>query len=76
MRKEAIENMQRDPAEEETVQRILADTELQAILADASFRDILTQCASPGVLQRYSKHPEHGPKLKKLFEAGLVQLQH
>lgn len=74
VRKNAIETMDRDPQEEATVQRILSDPELMEILADPKMKKILVQCQQPGALRMFATNPEIGPKIRKLMDAGLVQL--
>lgn len=75
VRRRAIETMQRSPEEEDQVQRILSDPELQQILSDSKMKDILEKCQHhPGALRTYATDPEIGPKLRKLINAGLVQI--
>ncbi len=74
MQRQALEQMIRSPEEEAQVQRIIADPELQAILADLDMQSVLRQCQQPGVLLNYMKHSVYGPKIRKLAQAGLVQL--
>lgn len=41
---------------------------------DASMREVLQRCGDPQELRRVMHHPEYGPKIRKLAEAGLVKL--
>jgi hypothetical protein len=57
------------------VARVLADTELKTLLMDPELQRVLQQCAEPGKLRHFMSHPEFGPKIKRLAQAGLVQIQ-
>jgi chemotaxis protein histidine kinase CheA len=54
---------------------VLADTELKSLLMDPELQRVLQQCGEPGKLRHFMSHPEFGPKIKRLAQAGLVQIQ-
>jgi len=60
--------------DKEKVDSILANRELVDLLMDAEFQNIMQECSVPGRMQMYMQHPEHGPKLRKLLQAGLLQV--
>lgn len=60
---------------DEQVQKILGNEELANLLNDPEMHKVLQACGHPGQLQRYMSHPEWGPKLKMMQDAGLVQIQ-
>jgi chemotaxis protein histidine kinase CheA len=56
------------------VARVLADNELKTLLMDPELQRVLQQCGEPGKLRYFMSHPEFGPKIKRLAQAGLVQI--
>lgn len=60
-----------DPA----VQRVLGNPALREVLTDPRMKGVLQECQTKaGALQHYMRHPEFGPKLRMMAEAGLIQL--
>ena len=58
------------------VQRVLGNPELRAVLTDPRMKGVLNECSTKaGALQHYMRHPEFGPKLRMMAQAGLIQLQ-
>ncbi|KAG5184650.1 hypothetical protein JKP88DRAFT_163122, partial [Tribonema minus] len=57
------------------VARILADEGLRELLVDPGMQTVLQECSAPGRLRHYAAHPEWGPKIRRLAQAGLVQIQ-
>lgn len=55
--------------------QILADPELRSLLMDPDMQRVLQECGQPGKLQLYMRDPVMSAKLRKLAEAGLVQIQ-
>ena len=60
--------------EEEMMQRIVSDPEMAEILMDPAMQIIMQECAVPGRMHAYMQHPQYGPKLRKLMEAGLLKV--
>jgi hypothetical protein len=60
--------------EEEMMQRIVSDPEMAEILMDPAMQIIMQECAVPGRMHAYMQHPQYGPKLRKLMEAGLLKM--
>lgn len=54
------------------VDRVLNQPELRELLVDPSMQKVLQECADPALLARYMGHPEYGPKLRLMAQAGLV----
>ena len=54
------------------VDRVLNQPELRELLMDPSMQRVLKECAEPIQLARYMNHPEYGPKLRLMAQAGLV----
>ncbi|GLD98081.1 hypothetical protein PINS_up006778 [Pythium insidiosum] len=76
VRRQAIEEMPRAPAEEEQVQRILRNPELLAALSDASLMERVRRCQEdPSELQRLTRDPSMASKLRLLVDAGLIRFQ-
>jgi CHASE2 domain-containing sensor protein len=63
----------RDP-DQETVHKILSNQELAELLMDPSMQRVMQECGVPGRMQAYMQHPEYGPKLRKLINAGLLKV--
>ena len=63
----------KDP-EQEQVDKILADRELSDILMDPEMQRVMQECGLPGRMQTYMRHPDYGPNLRKLIEAGLLKI--
>jgi len=60
---------------DDQVASILANEELRSILLDPKMQQIMEECGGGGSKFRYyMSHKEHGPKLRKLMEAGLIRL--
>ena len=60
--------------QEEMMQRIVSDPEMAEILMDPAMQIIMQECAVPGRMHAYMQHPQYGPKLRKLMEAGLLKV--
>ena len=56
------------------VSSILANDELRSILLDPRMQQIMQECSTGSKLRYYMSHEEYGPKLRKLMEAGLIQV--
>jgi hypothetical protein len=63
----------RDP-DQETVNKILANREMAELLMDPNMQRVMQECGVPGRMQAYMQHPEYGPKLRKLINAGLLKV--
>ncbi|KAJ0408648.1 hypothetical protein ATCC90586_006349 [Pythium insidiosum] len=75
VRRKAIAEMPRAPAEEEQVQRILSDPDLLAALSDASLMERVRRCQEdPSELQRLTRDPSAASKLRLLVAAGLSNM--
>ena len=60
---------------DERVSAILANDELRSILLDPVIQQIMEECSTGGSrLRFYLGHEEHGPKLRKLMDAGLIRV--
>ena len=56
------------------VASILANDELRSILMDPKMQQIMEECGTTGSkLRYYMSHPEVGPKLRLLMDAGLLR---
>ena len=60
--------------EEEMMQRIASNPEMAEILMDPAMQIIMQECSLPGRMHAYMQHPQYGPKLRKLMEAGLLKM--
>lgn len=60
--------------EKETLDRIMSDSELTGILMDPDVQRVMQECSLPGRMRMYMQHPEYGPKLRKLLEAGILKM--
>jgi len=60
--------------EKETLDRIMSDSELTGILMDPAVQRVMQECSLPGRMRMYMQHPEYGPKLRKLLEAGILKM--
>ena len=56
------------------VSSILSNDELRSILLDPRMQQIMQECSTGSKLRYYISHEEYGPKLRKLMEAGLIQV--
>jgi hypothetical protein len=63
----------RDPVQEK-VNKILANQELAELLTDPNTQRVMQECGVPGRMQAYMQHPEYGPKLRRLIDAGLLKV--
>ena len=59
---------------DERVSSILANDELRSILMDPIMQQIMVDCSDGIRLRYYMSHTEHGPKLRKLMDAGLIRV--
>ena len=55
--------------------RILEDKSLHEILTDPETRGVLQRCGNPGEMNRFMRDPKWGPRLRKLIDAGVVNVQ-
>ncbi|CAK4078498.1 unnamed protein product [Aphanomyces euteiches] len=74
IQRDALKSMSTSPEEDAQVQRILADPELMDILGDPAMQQVLHACQKPCALRSYMNDAIYGPKIRKLADAGLVQL--
>ena len=51
-----------------------ADPELTRILMDPRMQAVMQECSKPGRMAMFMQSPEHGPKLRRLLRAGLLQM--
>ena len=58
---------------DEQVSSILANDELRSILMDPIMQQIMEECSTGNKLRYYMSHAEYGPKLRQLFDAGLIR---
>lgn len=61
--------------EQASVDEVLAKPELRELLVDPQMQRVMQECGEPANLARYMRHPEYGPKLKLMAQAGLVSFQ-
>jgi hypothetical protein len=57
------------------VDNIVSNPEMAQLLMDPAFQQILQECNDPHKFRQYARHPDHGPKIRKLIEAGVFQVQ-
>ncbi|CAM9120996.1 unnamed protein product [Scytosiphon promiscuus] len=57
------------------VEDVLQQPELRELLMDPSMQRVLQECGEPQVLARYIRHPEFGPKLRRMSQAGLISFR-
>lgn len=70
-----LENAGQGNDPKKTMQRAMADPEVQAILRDPAMRLILDQMQSdPRALQDHLKNPDIAAKIQKLVESGLIAI--
>ena len=55
--------------------RILKDQSLHEILTDPETRSVLQRCGNPMEMNRFMRDPKWGPRLRKLIDAGVVNVQ-
>lgn len=72
---EVTKEMLVEDEQQKKVNEILANDELKSILLDPQIQTILMNCSESGKLQYYMKHEVYGPKIQKLLENGLVQIE-
>ena len=71
-REKALKDLaQRDPE----VQKVLADQDIRQMLQDPKLQARLQSCGDPRVLRQNLQDPVFRAQVKKLKEAGLVQIQ-
>jgi hypothetical protein len=58
---------------DERVSSILANDDLRSILMDPIMQQIMEECSTGNKFRYYMSHAEYGPKLRKLFDAGLIR---
>lgn len=58
------------------VQKIIENKELTKLLMDPDFQEVMKECGVPGRMNYFMQHPEYGPKLRTLMEAGLLKIEH
>ncbi|CAM9787466.1 unnamed protein product [Discosporangium mesarthrocarpum] len=63
-----------DEERKKTEHEAAQSKELLDMLKEPGFERVLRECQEPGKLRWYMHHPEFGPKIKRLAEAGLVQI--
>ena len=61
-------------AERAQLDSVLADPELTRILMDPRMQAVMQECSKPGRMAMFMQSPEHGPKLRRLLRAGLLQM--
>jgi len=62
--------------EHEQIQAILQDEYLTKLLMDPKMKHAIQECSNtPGKLKQYMQHPTYGPQLRKMIDAGLLQIQ-
>lgn len=57
------------------VEEILQRPELRELLMDPGMQRVLQECGEPQVLAQYMRHPEFGPKLRLMSQAGLISFR-
>lgn len=57
------------------VEDVLQRPELRELLMDPGMQRVLQECGEPQVLARYMRHPEFGPKLRLMSQAGLISFR-
>jgi hypothetical protein len=57
------------------VLQILQDPELRDLLMDGKMQQVLMDCGDPVNFQQHMRDPSTAAKLRKLQQAGLVQIE-
>jgi hypothetical protein len=58
-----------------SVRDVIRDKELTSLLMDQDIQRVMHECSTAPILTRkYISDPVYGPKLKRLMDAGLLQL--
>uniref|UniRef100_A0A7S2FPN2 STI1/HOP DP domain-containing protein n=1 Tax=Octactis speculum TaxID=3111310 RepID=A0A7S2FPN2_9STRA len=57
------------------VDKVMQDEEMRALLMDPEMQQVMITCQQPGALQKYMVDPLWGPRIRKLAQSGLVQIQ-
>ena len=73
-----VDDLEQDKAEQEAVNRILRDPELRTLLLDPAMQTVLQSCAGSdngSALAQYMRDPAMAVKLRKLADAGLIQIK-
>ena len=61
--------------EQKMIDTIVSNKELSNLLMDVDLQTQIQQCGKyPGKLQNMMRHPNYGPKIRKLIDAGLLQV--
>jgi hypothetical protein len=60
--------------EQERVQRILSDPELSRLLMDPQVQRLIQECGDPRKFHENMRNPESAAILKRLIDAGLLQI--
>ena len=54
--------------------QVLSDPVLRGLLTDPGMQRVLQECGQPGGMARHMRDPETAAKIRRLADAGLVQL--
>mmetsp|Transcript_15915 Transcript_15915/g.22671 ORF Transcript_15915/g.22671 Transcript_15915/m.22671 type:complete len:262 (+) Transcript_15915:483-1268(+) len=60
--------------ERKKLDEIMSNKEITEALMDPKFQEIMKKCVLPGKLRIYMQHPEYGPKLQMMINAGILQI--
>jgi len=60
--------------EQKKLDAVMADQDLTSLLMDPNMQRVMQECFMPGNMQKYMQHPDYGPKLRKMIQAGLLQI--
>jgi len=62
--------------ERRKVEEILADESLTSCLMDPEMQRVMQECGTiPGRMRMYLQHDVYGPRLRRMIDAGLLQVQ-
>lgn len=68
-------NANTNKEDQDQVNKVLADKELYELLIDTELQHVIKECNAPDRMVYFAKHPKYGPKIRKLVDAGLLQVQ-
>ena len=60
--------------EQDKLDAILSDPELTSLLMDPDMQKVMQECSKPGKMRQYMSDPNYGPKLRKMIQAGLLNV--
>ena len=74
--KNIIHPRQQSISEQDQIHAVLQDESLKTLLLDSDIQRVIQECSIiPGRFKSYMEHPTYGPSLRKMMNAGLLQIQ-